>query len=369
MRKFSIIALIISFFILACFILAFVTIPIQATRVYGPPSPALSLTQRMQYSFQLLWFDGLLTRPLNLSGVEQDFIVQPGESVDSIAERLWEDNLIQNAESFRAYLVYAGLDTSIQSGHYRLSPAMSEIDIAHKLQDATSAEVDFVVLPGWRMEEIAASLPTSGLLITTQDFISSASIPSRDYDFLSGATSLEGFLFPDSYVFPRTMTVNQLIDSLVRNFALHLTSDLKNGFQKQGLTVYQAVTLASIVEREAVHNEEKPLIASVYLNRLKINMKLDADPTIQYALGYDYTANTWWKNPLSLDDLKFNSSYNTYLKIGLPPAPIANPSLDALRAVAFPAETQYYFFRAKCDGSGYHFFAQTFDEQLANKCQ
>src|ERR1051325_5415167 len=110
MRKFAIIAFSSLLFIVACFILAFVTIPIQATRVYGPPSHTLSLTQRMQYSFQLLWFDGLLTRPLNPSGVEQDFIVQPSESVDSIAERLWEDNLIQNAESFRAYLVYSGLD-------------------------------------------------------------------------------------------------------------------------------------------------------------------------------------------------------------------------------------------------------------------
>src|SRR5262249_5543287 len=144
--------------------------------------------------------------------------------------------------------------------------------------------------------------------------------------------------------------------------------DLKDGFQKQGLTVYQAVTLASIVEREAVHDEEKPLIASVYLNRLRNNMKLDADPTVQYALGYDFIQGTWWKNPLSLDDLQFNSTYNTYIYTGLPPAPISNPSLDALRAVALPAETNYYFFRAKCDDSGYHIFAETFEEHLANVC-
>ena len=111
--------------------------------------------------------------------------------------------------------------------------------------------------------------------------------------------------------------------------------DLSN----RDLTVYQAVTLASMVEREAVHEEEQPLIASVYLNRLKIGMKLDADPTVQYAIGYNILQQTWWTNPLSLLDLQVNSVYNTYIYAGLPPTPIANPSLGALRAVAFPAET------------------------------
>ena len=126
--------------------------------------------------------------------------------------------------------------------------------------------------------------------------------------------------------------------------------------------------LASIVEREAVKDEEKPLIASVYLNRLKIGMKLDADPTVQYALGFDFTNGTWWKNPLSLNDLQFDSPFNTYIYAGLPPAPIANPGLNSLQAVAFPAETPYYFFRAKCDGSGFHFFSETFEEHVANGC-
>jgi len=143
---------------------------------------------------------------------------------------------------------------------------------------------------------------------------------------------------------------------------------MRNGFEKQGLTVYQAVTLASIVEREAVHDDEKPLIASVYLNRIRIGMKLDADPTVQYALGYNFGQGTWWTNPLSLDNLQYDSPYNTYMYASLPPAPISNPSLEALQAVAFPVETTYYFFRAKCDGSGYHFFAETFEEHLQNAC-
>jgi UPF0755 protein len=110
------------------------------------------------------------------------------------------------------------------------------------------------------------------------------------------------------------------------------------------------------------------MIASVYLNRWRIGMKLDADPTVQYALGYDFAAGKWWKNPLTLEDLQFDSAYNTYLYPGLPPTPISNPSLRSLQAVAAPAESIYYYFRAKCDGSGYHNFAETFEEHLRNGC-
>ncbi len=366
MRKLIIVIFLLLVFV--CLFLTFVTIPSQAARIYGPPAAWLTLPQRIQYSAQLLWYDGLLTRPLNILGSEQNFTIDLGESANSVAAHLYEAGLIRDAEAFRAYLIYSGLDTSIQAGNYQLSAATSAIDIAHKLQDATSAEVTFVILPGWRTEEIAASLPTSGLPVTADEFISTVQTSSSDYDFLAGATSMEGFLFPDTYVISRNTSAEKIVAEFVRNFALHLSIDMRNGFEKQGLTVYQAVTLASIVEREAVHDEEKPIIASVYLNRLRINMKLDADPTVQYALGYDSTQQTWWINPLSLDDLKFDSSYNTYLSTGLPPAPISNPSLKSLQAVAFPAETAYYYFRAKCDGAGYHSFAATFDEQMANGC-
>ena len=181
---------------------------------------------------------------------------------------------------------------------------------------------------------------------------------------------MEGFLYPVSYIFPRGIfSPEEMIAEMIRNFSAHLTPDLRNGFEQQGLTVYQAVTLASMVEREAVQEEEQALIASVYLNRFQIGMKLDADPTVQYAIGYNILQRTWWTNPLSLLDLEINSVYNTYIYEGLPPTPIANPSLGALRAVASPAQTPYLFFRAKCDGSGFHEFSETFDEHLQNGCQ
>lgn len=355
-------------FTFACFLVTVFYVPSQATWTYGAASPSLSLPQRIQYSALLLWYDGLLTNPLDVNGAEQPFTVEPGESVDSIAVRLEGVGLIRDAAAFRTYLIYSGLDTTIQSGDYKLSAAMSPINIARELQDATPEEVTFVILPGWRIEEIAASLPTSGLIITPDEFLAAARMPYPDYAFLQGATTTEGFLYPDTYIVPRGVRVDLFIHGLLRNFGLHLTPDLTNEYERRGLTVYQAVTLASLVEREAVQDEEKPLIASVYLNRHKINMKLDADPTVQYALGYNLVQQSWWTSPLTLIDLQVNSPYNTYIYAGLPPTPIASPSMDALRAVAFPAETTYLYFRAKCDGSGFHDFSETFDEHLANGC-
>lgn len=348
--------------------IVFIHIPAQASRIYGRPAPWLTLTQRVQYSALLLWNGGLLTRPLDLTGTEQSFTIAVDEPVNSVANHLESVGLIRDAESFRTYLIYSGLDTSIQAGEYRLSTAMSPIDIAHEMQDATPQEVPFVVLPGWRAEEIAESLPTSGLPITYDEFLAAVQSPPRGFDYLANADTVEGFLYPDSYIFPRETTANELVRELVRNFGLRLSSEMRRGFEKQGLTVYEAVTLASMVEREAVHEEEGSLIASVYLNRLTVGMKLDADPTVQYAIGYNILQRTWWTNPLTLPDLQLNSPYNTYMYTGLPPTPIANPGLSALRAVAFPEETPYYFFRAKCDGSGYHEFEETFEEHLQNAC-
>ncbi|MGE5373729.1 MAG: endolytic transglycosylase MltG [Bacteroidota bacterium] len=367
MRK--LIAALFVLFIFVCLLGTIFYIPSRATLVYGPSAASLSLPQKIQYSALLLWYDQLLTRPRDMNGAEQSFTVGQGESVSSVANQLELVGLIRKADAFRAYLIYSGQDTTIQAGDYKLSAAMSTIEIARKLQDATPEDVTFVILPGWRLEEIAAALPTSGLNITPEDFLAAARSPYPEYDFLSGADSTEGFLLPDSYDVPRSVTADVLVNGFLRNFALHLTHDLENGFERQGLSVYQAVTLASLVEREAMHDEEQPMIASVYLNRLKQGMKLDADPTVQYALGFSILQNSWWTSPLTLIDLQVNSPYNTYLNSGLPPTPIASPGLDALHAVAFPAQSNYLYFRAKCDGSGYHEFSETFDEHLKNGCQ
>jgi UPF0755 protein len=353
--------------LLACSVTFLYYVPARASLLYGPPALHLPLSDRIEYSARLLMHGDALTTPRDVNGVEQSFRVEPGEPVISVANRLEGFGLIANADAFYDYVVYTGIDLTIQSGDFTLSPAQSIIDIAQALQKFSPSDALLVILPGWRMEEIAASLPTSGLSIDPQAFLSAAQTPPAVLAFAS-PPAMEGYFFPDTYTLPRETTVEQLLEVTARNFAANLTTDMQDGFLDQGLTIHEAVILASIVEREAVRKEEAPLIASIYLNRLAIGMKLDADPTIQYALGYQPDSNTWWKSPLSLDDLKINSPYNTYLNTGLPPAPISNPGIEALRAVAFPQDSPYYFFRAACDGSGYHVFAVTFEEQIANAC-
>jgi UPF0755 protein len=346
-----------------------VGIPALAAQQYGPPSPALGPLDQFEFSVRLLWYGNQLTQPLNPGGTEQPFTIEPGESIPSIAIRLEEVGLIRSEAAFRTYLIYTGLDTSIQAGEHLLSPALSIVDIARELQDATPEQITFVILAGWRMEEIAASLATSGLDITPDDFLTVASSAPPGLNFLPASISTEGFLYPDVYILPRETTAAALLQEFLRNFSLHLTLDLQEGFSRQNLDTYQAVTLASIVQREAIVADEQAQIASVFFNRLRIEIKLDTDPTVQYALGYNTEQGTWWTNPLSAADLQIDSPYNTYIYDGLPPGPIANPSLSALRAVAFPAETPYYYFRARCDGSGLHTFAVTFEEHLQNGCQ
>jgi UPF0755 protein len=355
-------------FILAAIYLALGYAPARASMLYGTPARALSVSDRIEYSTRLLLHGNLLTTPLDQNGVEQIFRIEQGESIASVATRLEQSSIIVSAQAFYDYVVYTGLDLTIQAGDYTLSPALSIIDLTRELQDSTPEDVNFVILSGWRMEEIAASLPTSGLDISPEAFLVAAQIPPQILALPSSAT-MEGFFLPDSYTLPRSTAVQQLLEIIARNFILHITDDMRAGFAAQGLDVYQAVTLASIVERESVHDDEQALIASVFLNRLTTGNALGSDPTVQYALGYDATAQTWWTNPLSLDDLKFDSLYNTYIYAGLPPAPIASPSLQALQAVAFPETSPYYYFQAKCDGSGYHTFTVTFEEHLANRCQ
>jgi UPF0755 protein len=353
--------------VIAALLVAF-TVPLAAENSFGHPSPALTAWQRFSFGLELLWNATDLTLPRDINGAEQLFVIEAGEDAYSISNRLEAAGLIPNARTFRIYLAWTGMDAYIQIGTFRLSPALTAVSIAGMLQSATLTEVTFSVLPGWRMEEIAASFPTSGLSITPEEFLAAASIPTVFPNLIPAGASAEGFLYPDTYILPRTTTADQLVSVLVQGFASHLPGDYPSAFASHGLTVFQAVTLASIIEREAVVDDEMPLIASVFYNRLAVGMKLQTDPTVQYALGFNASQNTWWTTPLSAADLQFDSPYNTYLYSGLPPGPIANPGLAALAAAGYPAESPYYYFQAKCDGSGLHNFAETFEEHQLNNC-
>jgi len=348
-----------------------VFLPMRTAKVFGPASMDLSVRQHFTLSAMLMIEANDLVRPADPNGQTQSFTVTLGESIQSITNRLEEQRLIPNADAFRNFLAYSGLDVTLQAGDYQLNPAMTPLQIARTLQDPTPAEVDFSILAGWRVEEIANALPTSGLEISPEAFLAAVSRPPEGYPFLQNLpslASLEGYLFPGSYRLARKLSVDELVALLLANFEKNLDPALQSAFHSQGLTLHEAVILASMVEREAILADEMPVIASVFLNRLAAGMNLDSDPTVQYAIGHNANQGTWWTNPLSLEDLQVNSPYNTYLFPGLPPGPIANPGMAALKAVANPADTPYFYFRAACDGSGSHRFAQTYAEHVNNAC-
>jgi len=339
---------------------------------FGAPTSDLTLTQQLAFPLELFLNRGQLTAPAESIGVEQYFTVDQGESVSLVCIRLEQAGLITDAELFRTYLVYTGLDRQLQAGQFKMNTAMSPVEIAAELMDATPDEAIVTILPGWRIEEAAENIAVSGLNITAEEFIAAAYSPSAvqlSYLPVDQLSSLEGYLFPGTYTFPRESCLDVVLETILGAFALNADEALIDGFERQDLTINEAVVLASIIEKEAVLDDEKPLIASVFFNRLAQGIRLETDPTVQYALGYQSDTSSWWKSPLSMDDLSVDSPYNTYLIFGLPPTPISNPDLGSLRAVAFPAETPYFYFRSACDSSGRHNFAITFEEHLDNACE
>lgn len=312
-----------------------------------------------------------LNTPAGSSTKPQRFTVASGDTPRTIAQKLAAANLITDPSLFVDYVRLNDIDKKLQAGTYFLKQSLTPVEIAAALQDASSTQFPFRILEGWRIEEIAAAIDDNSYFpFTGRDFLAAVgpgatvnpSFASRV--MLPSGASLEGFLFPDTYQLPAEITPELLRDTLTQAFLDKVGAQVAADAAAQGLTLYQAVTLASIVQREAVHEDEQPLIASVYRNRMRDGMKLEADPTVQYAMGF--TDGRWWPR-ITVDNYSnVNSPYNTYLHAGLPPGPISNPGLSAIRAAVYPAQSDYYYFRADCSTNGYHKFARTFEEHLAN---
>ena len=296
------------------------------------------------------------------------FVVEPGETAGDIALRLKQLGLINDAELFRQLARYYKADSKLEAGRYELRPNMTMEDIIESLQHGRLEEIVVTVPEGWRAEQIAEML-TEKMGMDSQGFLALVQGGDFDYEFLQGrppGATLEGFLFPDTYYLPVQPTALDIIERMLSNFDQRFTVEMRQMAVGREMTIYEVVTLASIVEREAVVAEERPVIAGVFLNRLAADMTLDACPTVQYALGYQEDTGQWWKTPLALEELdRVNSPYNTYLHQGLPPGPICNPGLASMLAVLEPVKTDYLYFLAKGDGS--HAFATTFEEHLQNQ--
>ncbi len=327
------------------------------------------IERTLQYFMYLRGREGEIVQPADLADTRQvTFIVDQGDSATTVAYKLNSAGLVKDAELFKRLLQYWGADQHIQAGIFYLSPSMTMEEIARRLQHSRVDSVWVTIPEGWRAEEIAALLQEKQL-VQGDEFLAAVAQGRSDFPFLAdrpagSPSSLEGFLFPDTYEFPKITTPDRIIDIMLQNWGQRVPEALRQAAQARGMTLYEVVTLASIVEREAVLSAERPKIAGVYSNRLEIDMLLQADPTVQYAKGYDAKAEKWW-NPTTLEEnASLDAPYNTYLYPGLPPGPICNPGLGAIEAALQPAQHDDLFFVAKGDGS--HIFAKTYEEHLAN---
>jgi len=341
--------------------------PTSLTSAPALENGALSGSRALQQAYLSLRGPAL-SRPAGDPTAMAEILVLPGESAEVVIDRLAGAGILHDKMLLRIYLSYYGLDTQIQAGRYALTGEMSIVQIAEALQLAIVNQERLTVPEGWRMEQIADALPSTGIAFSAEEFLEAAHDSAKLEAVLGiDAKSTEGFLFPETYALGAGTSADELVGTMLSTFDERITPDLRNGFKEEGLSLQQAVVLASIVEREAIVPDERRLIAGVFLNRLREGMRLEADPTVQYALGQQ-DGGGWWKAPLTLADLELDSPYNTYLYSGLPPAPIASPGLSSLQAVADPAQTEFFFFRAACDGSGRHLFAVSFDEHVGNAC-
>ncbi len=293
----------------------------------------------------LWWKNGSWAQdPANKSS--QIFVVAKGEGVREIANSLKTKGLIRDPIVFFLQTKRLGLDKDLEAGDFRLSPSM---DLYTIIQNLTHGTLDiWVTIPeGIRAEEIANILKKD--------------IPSYKPGWKETLATREGYLFPDTYLIPRDADINLVMSILYNNFGNKYTG-VDGG--KSGLTQQEIVTIASLIEREAKFAQDRPLVASVILNRLGIGMKLDIDATVQYALGWEEDEKRWWKKNLTINDLKISSPYNTYRNVGLPPTPISNPGLSSIMAVINPSKTNYLFYIS--DKSGHLHFAKTIEEHNAN---
>lgn len=305
---------------------------------------------------------GCSSAPTLAKGQEVQVTVEEGETVKSIGKTLADAGLIANQNEFTDRVAQLGAENSLQPGTYKLFGGQSVDEIITVLKTPVVAEM-FTIPEGSTLRQTAEYVAAAtNKRITADDFIAAASDASKyagDYAFLAdaGSNSLEGFLFPKSYPYTDESTAESLVRAMLDQFAAE-TVDLDWSYaQSQGLSSYDVVKLASIVEKESdsAHRAE---VASVFYNRLAANMRLQSDATVAYTVGHDPTAA----------DVDVETPYNTYFIDGLPPTPINSPGLECLKAVCSPASTNYYYFYFEDDGSGNmkYTFSETYDEHRAS---
>lgn len=297
--------------------------------------------------------------PANKNNLTQiNFIIRKGEALSDIVAGLKEAGLIKSALHFKIYVFLTGTATKIQAGSFSLSPSMTTPQISQLLIKGKNDQW-VTILEGLRQEQIAEQLIKSGFAINPEEW-------QRTVE----AQGLEGKLFPDSYLLPKGATQEQILTIITRNFEKKVVLGLKDEIAASHLTLNEILTLASIVERESQTETDRQIVAGILLKRLQNHWPLQTDATIQYAVAekrckktYDASCD-WWPNTLTKADLAIQSAYNTYIHPQLPPTPICNPGLSAIKAVLNPQKTAYWYYLS--DKNGVMHYAKTNEEQVAN---
>jgi len=283
---------------------------------------------------------------------ERVITVLPGQHFKMIASQLEEAGIIGDSLRFKLFARFKGYDKRIKAGEYRLSAALSPKQVLEIMVSGKVALYKITIPEGYNLVQIAGIVSKMGLAEASV-FIQSATDPAIVKALGVEADSLEGYLFPDTYHFPKGLPLDEIMDTMVNRFLEIFSTEWQERARQMDMNVHQVVTLASIIEKETGAAFERPLISSVFHNRLAKGMRLSSDPTVIYGIE-DFNGN------LTRKHLKTKTPYNTYLNKGLPPGPIANPGLASLEAALYPAETDYLYFVSKKDST--HQFSTTFKE-------
>ena len=292
-----------------------------------------------------------LMTPAQEGKPDQIFFVKEGSTLRQVANELENKELIRSRDLFLVWARFLGHARHIKAGEYRLNPGMSPLVILKTLSSGAIVTHPVTIPEGYSRMQIAELLAAKGL-VAKDEFLAITGDPDVAKHYGIAGPDLEGYLYPDTYQFSRGLSAASIVDVMVRHFR-GVTASFRENVKTSGMTLEQIVILASIVEKETGRAEERPMIASVFLNRLKKGNRLESDPTVIYGIK-DFDGN------LKKKDLIRHSPYNTYVIRGLPPGAIANPGKEAIKAVLFPAETSYMFFVSKNDGS--HHFSETLAE-------
>ncbi len=284
-------------------------------------------------------------KPVSLDKSFSNFIISKGQSAGSIADKLQKAGLIRNALVFRIYIRLTGQSSKIQTGEFRLSPSFSLFQVVDTLSRGP-IEIWVTIPEGLRREEIATRFATN--LDKNQTFTD---------EFLSFSKGQEGYLFPDTYLFPKDSSASAIVKKMLTTFDNRTANITPQG---TNLTPKELIILASILERETKTDIERPIVAGILMNRLNAGMALQVDATVQYAVG---TSKNWWPI-LTKQDLSINSKYNTYKFPGLPPTSISNPGISSITAVYHPTANDYFYYIHDSDGQIH--YAKTLEEHNAN---